>query len=94
MKRTKYNPATARTYYLNGTGSRCVSIDSKGNRETLPVSLDGITVQPRAVLYWEARGNFGFPVIRVKGKAVAVFPDMEAPPVTIYLPFEVKYPKA
>ena len=93
MKRT-YNPATARTYYLNQSGHRAISIDGNGNRETIPVSLDGVTSKPRSVLYWESCGNFGIPVVRVRGKAVAVHPDTEVPPVSFYAPFEVKYPKA
>jgi len=91
MKRTAYNPATARTYYLNQSGSRAVSIDRNGNRDTLPVSLDGETVKSRAVLYWEQCGNFAFPAVRVKGKAVTVYPDSEVEP-TKWLPFAVMYP--
>lgn len=91
--RTQYNPATAQTYYLNSTGSRCVSVDRDGNRETLPVSLDGVTVKIRSVRYWEQCGNFSFPVIRVKGKEVSVYPDSEFDPV-VWTPFSVKYPNA
>jgi len=87
----QYNPATARQYYLNQSGSRAVSIDRDGNRETLPVSLDGVTVKPRAVRYWEQCGNFAFPAVRVKGKTVTVYPDSEVT-ATMWLPFEVKYP--
>ena len=89
--KTPYNPATARQYYLNNSGTRVVSIDRDGNREALPVSLDGVNVKPRAVLYWEQCGNFAFPVIRVKGKAISVYPDSEVE-ATMWLPFEVKYP--
>jgi hypothetical protein len=89
MKRTTYSPTTARPYYLNQSGSRAVSIDGNGNRETLPVSLDGETVKPRAVFYWEQCGNFSFPCIRVGGKAVAVFPDDTFEP-SMYMPLAVK----
>lgn len=91
--RTKYNPATAQTYYLNSTGTRCVSIDRDGNRETLPVSLDGVTIKIRSIRYWEQCGNFAFPVIRVKGKETIVYPDSEVTPEK-WLPFYVKYPNA
>ncbi len=89
--KTKYDPATARQYYLNQSGSRAVSIDRNGNRETLPVSLDGKTIKPRVVRYWEQCGNFAFPVVRVKGKETPVFPDSEVE-ATMWMPFEVKYP--
>lgn len=75
--KTKFNPTTARLYYLNNSGTRCVSIDRDGNRETIPVSLDGVTITQRAVLYWEQCGNFAYPAIRVKGKALTVYPDVE-----------------
>lgn len=89
--KTSYNPATARHYYLNSHGTRSVHIDRDGNRETLPVSLDGVTVKARAVLYWEQCGNFAYPVIRVKGKTINVYPDSEVE-ATMWLPYEVKYP--
>ena len=90
MKTTKYDPASARLFYLNDTGHRAVCIDRNGNRERLPVSLDGITVKARAVLYWEACGNFSFPVIRVRGKQVPVYPNTEVPPPAAWLPYGVK----
>lgn len=88
--RTKYNPKTARFFYLNQDGSRGVSIDANGNRERLPVSLDGIAVKERAVLYHEMCGNFSYPVIRIKGKPVTVYPDSDVE-VTMWMPYEVKY---
>jgi hypothetical protein len=93
MSSTPFNPDTSRFYYLNSDGSRGVRIDSDGNRERLPVSLDGKTTRPRAVLYWQTLGNFAVPYIRVQGKAVAVYPDSEVTP-SAWLPFEVLYPSA
>ena len=91
-KKTIYDKRTARTDYLNNTGSRAVSIDRNGNRERLPVSFDGgVTIKDRAVLYWEQCGNFGFPCIRIKGKAVFVYPDSEVEP-TYWTTYELKYP--
>ena len=89
--KSQYNPKTARVFYLNRDGSRAVSIDHNGNREVLPVSLDGETIQTRSVLYWEQCGNFAFPVIRMKGKAVTVYPDSEVE-CEKWLPYAVKYP--
>lgn len=87
--RSEYNPKTARFYLLNNDGTRGVSIDANGNRERLPVTLDGVTIKARAVLYHQQLGNFSTPFIRVKGKAVAVFPDSEN---KVWMPFEIKYP--
>jgi len=86
--KTQFNPATARHYYLNNHGTRAVKIDHNGNRETLPVSIDGKTIKPRAVIYWEQCGNFAFPAVRVKGKAVTVYPDNETEP-TKWQPYEI-----
>jgi hypothetical protein len=91
-ERNAIDSATARMYYLNNSGSRWVTIDRSGNRETLPVSLDGETVKPRAVLYWESCGNFAYPVIRVKGKAVTLYPDSEVT-CTKWMPYSVLYPQ-
>jgi hypothetical protein len=93
IMKTQFNSATARMYYLNNSGSRWVTIDRSGNRETLPVSLDGETVKLRAVLYWEACGNFAYPVIRLKGKAVTLYPDSEVT-CTKWLPYSVLYPQS
>jgi hypothetical protein len=90
--KTKYNPKTARFYSLNNCGTRGVSIDANGNRETIPVTLDGVTVKARAVLYHEQMGNFSYPVIRIKGKKTVVFPDDNFQP-TKWMPHKVKYPK-
>lgn len=57
---------TYRLYYLNNSGHRWVGIDKQGNRERVDVAGLG----SRAILYWEASGNFAFPVIRIKGKRV------------------------
>lgn len=92
MKKNTYNPDTARHYHINSIGSRSVSIDREGNRETLPVSLDGETVKPRAVRYWEMCGNFSYPVIRVKGKETTIFPDDIFQP-TMWTPLAVKQAK-
>jgi len=86
--KTQFNPATARPFYLNAHGTRAVRIDRNGNRETLPVSIDGETVKPRAVTYWEQCGNFSFPAVRIKGKAVTVYPDNETEP-TKWQPYEI-----
>lgn len=88
--RNKYNPKTARFYYLNQHGTKGVSIDANGNRERLPVSLDGITVKERAVLYHQTCGNFSYPIIRVKGKKVVVYPNDNFEP-TMWMPYEIKY---
>ena len=64
-----YNPATARLVYLNQDGSRCVSIDANGNRERIPVSIDGgKTIKQVAVKYFQQLGNHSAPWIRFKGK--------------------------
>jgi hypothetical protein len=92
--KTTFDPATARTYYLNQSGTRAISIDGNGNRETLPVILaNGEAPKPRAVLYWEQCGNFAYPSIRVKGKAVAVYPDSDVAP-TVWMPFALRHPSA
>lgn len=85
-----YNSATARTLYLDQSGYRVVSIDRNGNRETLPVSLDGVSVKPRSLVCWQACGNFSYPIIRVKGRQVTVYPDSEVSP-TKWMPYSVKY---
>ena len=78
-----YNPATARLVYLNQDGSRCVSIDANGNRERIPVSIDGgKTIKQVAVLYHEQLGNFSAPWIRFKSKIEMVVSNQ---------PFDVQY---
>lgn len=76
MKR-KFNPNDSMFYYLNNEGTRGVRIDRNGNRETIPVSFDGVTVKQVAVKYWEQCGNFSFPNVRHKGKVVAVYADSD-----------------
>lgn len=92
MKSKTYNPLTAHTYSLNNRGDRVVSVDSNGNRETLPFSPDGgKTIKNKSVCYWEQLGNWCFPVVRVKGKRQSVFPDSDMEP-KFYMEFHVKYP--
>ena len=78
-----YNPATARFYTLNNDGSRGVSIDANGNRERIPVSIDGgKTIKQVAVLYHQGLGNYSAPWIRFKGKIEMAVPNQ---------PFDVQY---
>ena len=92
MKRT-YNPATGRHYYLNNHGTRGVRIDAQGNRETLPVSMDqGQTIKPRAVTYWQQCGNFAFPCVRIKGRAVTLYPNTEAAEPEYWTTYANRYP--
>lgn len=89
-----FNPATSRFYYLNNSGSRGVRIDADGRRETILVN-DGTATKPRAVVYWEACGNYTFPVVRLKGKRVTVYTDDVPPPdgsSPVWSPFEILYP--
>ena len=62
------------TYYLNKTGSRCVTYENgKLSRHTFTAS-SGKQVS-RAILFEEAFGNFGVMCISWKGKKIKVFPD-------------------
>lgn len=88
--KTPFDEKTSKFYYLNQSCSRGVRIDHNGNRETLPVSLDGVTVRERAVLFWEQCGSFSAPMIRVAGKVVMVFPDSDVSPKK-WLPYAVKH---
>lgn len=92
MKNKSFNPATSKFYYLNNDGSRGVRIDANGNRETLPVSFDGVNVKQVAVKYWEQFGNFSVPYVRKGKKIIAVYPDNETE-VKKWMPFNVKYPQ-
>jgi len=85
--RTKFNEADSFIYYLNQSGSRAVRIDRNGNRETIPVSWDGVTVKQVAVKYWEQCGNFAMPYVRKGNKLVAVYADSDVE-VTKYMPYE------
>lgn len=94
--KNKFDKETARFYYLNNSGTRGVRIDAKGNRERLLVN-DGHTVKERAVCFWEQCGNFSFPVVKLKGKRVSVFPNSDVPnadgsPME-FMPYEVKHGK-
>jgi len=86
-----YDNDTARVFYLNNSGSRCVKIDANGNRERLRVTFDGITMKMVAVKYWEQCGNFSFPVVRHGKKLVAVYPDSEVE-VSCWMPIQIRHP--
>ena len=94
--KNKFDKETARFYYLNNSGTRGVRIDAEGNRERLLVN-DGEAVKERAVCFWEQCGNFSFPVVRLKGKQITVYPKSDVPnddgSFMEYLPYEVKYGK-
>lgn len=91
-KSRHYNSKTARFFTLNQDGTRGVSIDANGNRETIPFSMDGgKTIKNKSVLYHEQCGNFSFPVVRIKGKAVGAYPDSEVE-TKFYSTFDKKYP--
>lgn len=89
-----FNESTSRFYHLNSSGSRGVRIDADGNRETVLVN-DGTCTKARAVCYWEICGNWSFPVVRIKGKRVAVYTD-DCPPADgsapVWVPYAVRYP--
>lgn len=87
----KFNPKTARFYYLNADWSQGVSIDDKGRRETLKfqAEIDGPVVE-RSVVYHQTLGNFSLPYIRVKGKVEAVYPSDKDE--TVFQTFETRYP--
>lgn len=75
---------------LNKTGSRWVSVDNDGNRETILVSWDGITSRPVAVKYWEQCGNFAYPVVRCGKKLIVVYSGDDVSPGN-WIPYGVKY---
>ena len=88
---TKYDPSTAKLYYLKKDCSRYVMMDKDSNRERLPVSFDGVKVRMVAVKFWESVGNFACPYVHKGRKLIAVFPDNEVNH-TMWVPYDVKYP--
>ena len=91
----RFDASTAKLFYLNKDGSKCVRMDANNRRERLPVSFDGgVTVKMVSVMYWEQCGNFAFANVRQRRKpgsnqikVIAVFPDSEVEP-TMWKPHD------
>jgi D-aminopeptidase len=56
-----------RTLYLNQSGHRWINVLPNGKRERINVIINGIKTS-RAVLYWQAIGNFAVPTVKIGGK--------------------------
>lgn len=72
--------------YLNNSGHRWVDILPNGKRNRVQIRHEGKIVS-RAVIYWEAIGNFAVPYVKLNGKLVQLSNNSREEGVWIKNPF-------